>query len=1593
MVDFNPNTIAKQSEITPIDSMVESIRSQFPIAQPKSEDYFQKAMQSVVTDGKNPNFTYGEAMSAIDNTPYFNKPNYNPDNLYVKLNSGEYINRYDTYTPFVNNEEIKAENQTTTDKWANGVTKFLGKTGTAVIGGTIGTLYGLGNSIYEGNLTAMYDNSFSRGLDDINTKMDYKLPNFYTQQERDKNFFQSMGTANFWANDFLGGLSFTTGAIISEGIWAGLTGGASLASTGARWGTKFLKFGTVAKAVDKFADLTKIPLKSAYNVNNVSKSAGILGGRIGAGANALRFAVTSTGYEAGVEALHFKKEAEENFLENFKSINGRPPTDEERLKYQDEITNAANAVFGLNTAILIPSNIAMFGGSVLKGIPSPFKPVTQRVNKALFGIGAEKTVEGTLKAINPTKFQTIAQNLYKYGKSPIVEGGYEEGMQSVATNMLDNYLKKKYDVESASNTLSIFDGFYDALAETYGTKEGWKEIGIGMLIGGGSNIIMKQDVQEIEQAKAESQEYIDYYNTYQGMTMRDKGLMASQIQMAIKGSSDAKDVVGAHLSANEAIIAQLSRNYAAGKNLDKVNEEYRIALDNVTEAQWKEIGVEEADIQEYKDTLLEAHKDLTNRYRENRTYSELLLGSTNALGKPLQAEADALAWALTQGENANILMGDIISDMKSKIGIEAADSLQTTRLLNVASTITKNDIAKTVKDVKDLRKRARVLEQAVLKLQNKPKTPSDVKGVGKVQGDEYFNAVNELNTTQEQLIQKQQELSELATKLSAENDKLNTISDTSLNLDTSVITPESLENLEENLKKVDGLIESYKETSPRTFTTLQYQREQYNKALEQFMSYQALSSALASGKLNFQSKNTWIGKKLAGNKQLDDFTSDFFKELHEYSKKLELDSISKRVGQTAETVTTTPVTPNPNKPEFTKPEPKAQLSGADGLRQRIKEALKSKLVPLIQIGDQDLVKPKQSEIDRYGELYSKGNRKNKSEREEFEQLKERLGKWQLLDSAFIDENQTLADLVEIAEQLESEQEQEDTFEEITEEALSDIAQPSLEDELKESGDLTDYSITQNVNGNVVAKKIKGEKIRFSHLSIESVAQRLNGEIEKRKDGRYLIKPENSTPIEIQTDKQGNIIIDAEIYESETFQNAINLYIVRTSLDYTTWSYFDVYEYNGVDFVEKKSDIAKDDITGNIYDLSLEDEVELYVDVDGKYNSDLSKLKDEQEIKKQVRIHVRKNGQNYSVLKSQRKLTDPVFDEIRQLAFEALQSGISGVIGKTKVKRIFLGTPKFNLDDNGKPTQFNFSETSVNNVVTQGYILDGEFKFADRTLEKDVLKDFVFKLSRRNREKKIPVVVIKKGAQMIAYPISMIKTSTPKVQEMEDILSSGLMNDGQKIKAINQLLIDNKKKAVLDSLDPQRIEEARQQLQEVKVFQTADNIATATYNKNSLIQDATININIEDINRAISSPKLVIDLANTTFISTLDRAEENVVEVTDNLYQDILYIQRLWNTSDEYVDKNGNRLESSKFSEYMSDNPIEKGVTNDAQKRAYIENLREQIELIKKDSKFKQVLTEAKFKEIVNRLNRYDLLKPNIKKMKAEINKTKNDLEC
>ena len=155
------------------------------------------------------------------------------DQAYAQLNSGEYVSRFQDFgfMPNTDNMERSANLQSTSDKWLNGLAKFGTKTLNAIAGGTIGTVNGAINFVKEGSLNSAFDNDFNRWLDDLNTKMDYKLPNYYTKQEQEAGFFGSVGSANFWANDVLGAASFTVGALFSEGIWAAATGGSSLATT------------------------------------------------------------------------------------------------------------------------------------------------------------------------------------------------------------------------------------------------------------------------------------------------------------------------------------------------------------------------------------------------------------------------------------------------------------------------------------------------------------------------------------------------------------------------------------------------------------------------------------------------------------------------------------------------------------------------------------------------------------------------------------------------------------------------------------------------------------------------------------------------------------------------------------------------------------------------------------------------------------------------------------------------------------------------------------------------------------------------------------------------------------------------------------------------------------------------------------------------------------------------------------------------------------------------------------------------------------------------------------------------------------------
>ena len=190
-------------------------------------------------------------------------------------------------------------------------------------------------------------------------------------------------------NDIFNGLSFTVGTIASEALWAYATGGASLALRGAqkaaqftnlaKWGKNLLGVEKTAEGLIKMKGLMNLPIQNMVKTGKISTEWAKGIGKAGEVLNTARFIATSSGNEAGIEAFHYKKEAEENFYQNFETMYGRQPNEIEVAEFKENNENAAVAVFGGNMIILGISNTAMFGG--LFGIKSPLSTFNKEVNK------------------------------------------------------------------------------------------------------------------------------------------------------------------------------------------------------------------------------------------------------------------------------------------------------------------------------------------------------------------------------------------------------------------------------------------------------------------------------------------------------------------------------------------------------------------------------------------------------------------------------------------------------------------------------------------------------------------------------------------------------------------------------------------------------------------------------------------------------------------------------------------------------------------------------------------------------------------------------------------------------------------------------------------------------------------------------------------------------------------------------------------------------------------------------------------------------------------------------------------------------------
>ena len=638
---------------------------------------------------------FEESNPGLKYEDYFETQPYNPSDLSTttspKVLTGKAAEQYNLYSekygqsPYIGAdiEDLFGESQSTVDKWANGTIKFVGKTATNVIGGLAmfpGLLYGAAT----GSFKDVYDNDFQRALDEANEAMDEALPNYLRKEVEDYNLLQKMGTANFWANDALSGMSFVAGAVLTEMASAGLA--TPLALSRATRALKALGKGS------KVADATKLigkvkGLKVADNVLGVGRKM-----------------VTGTFYEAGVEARHFANEAKENYINDYIAENGFEPTEAEIAGAMDKIYNVANGVFALNSALVGMSNVVTlpktFGpksGSILGKLFNPDK--ADEVAKSLVrtsdlskrellrtakGMGktvAEvKKLDFVEKALTKTRLERIGGKLYKLGEKPFTEGVWEEMMQGSVNKGALDYVSKYLDEDNKLELFDLVSSLGKGMAETYGSQEGWEEGIIGMIIGGagfvgpsskGKGLGWQGGIWDAlrDPLKTKRAEYLERANN---MSTPDRiKALVNHAAIAYKANKEYNeaaqvgDMFTAKSAEHEAFFSDVNFRMKLG-DYQTVEDNINDTIDGMTDTEFADIfdydNITEKEVQERKSELKEALLKRARTIKDSINEARVLANTDN------EYIQDGLAYSLATVQDIDRREEDLSKFISNMIG-------------------------------------------------------------------------------------------------------------------------------------------------------------------------------------------------------------------------------------------------------------------------------------------------------------------------------------------------------------------------------------------------------------------------------------------------------------------------------------------------------------------------------------------------------------------------------------------------------------------------------------------------------------------------------------------------------------------------------------------------------------------------------------------------------------------------------------------------------------------------------------------------------------------------------------------------------------
>lgn len=610
-----------------------------------------------------------------------------------RLSTGEWIPKYESYINNVDNDDRLSKNQSGWEKTYRGLGKFIYKSTLYGIGGVGQSIYGLKELVTKGTLSAISDNGFADWLDDMDKRGDYTLNHYYSKEERDAGFLKSMLTTNFWTNDLLSGAAFTAGAVLSSYAFAG-AGLMNAARMGARIGATIAGMGKAASAT-----------KTGFNA---MLRAARIGRGIGKGLDNLTFIGTSTLWEASVESRSGLMESEENFKQAYRNAYGREASYEELMRFRNDNVDAANTIFAANIGILTLSNIAMFGDMFGMDLG-----VDKFIKRNIFGVGAERMDNGTLRAITPKKWQKIAGNTFNIIKRPVSEGLYEEGLQGVASKSAEDWVESRYNPMAIRQNIGYMEAIKNGFKETYGSSQGWKEIGIGMIIGsvmGGKTI---GGIREWSQDMSRNKGMVEAYNANAGALTTAavraiRGSMALNAQLSGVDTSYESDGRIINKDFSDAVFNRLRYDSEMGM-LDDTKENFRTVVESIPNSDIaSDMNMTDEQVNEYKaDLVNEFNKKVDNFIMANRFADSLTEGIPN---RSFNAYISNMAY---NGLEAKDNLNDIANQLRRIYNTDIGPALDIYSRLNPDSSRDLEELRKLTDDIQRMEKNILRLQQSV----------------------------------------------------------------------------------------------------------------------------------------------------------------------------------------------------------------------------------------------------------------------------------------------------------------------------------------------------------------------------------------------------------------------------------------------------------------------------------------------------------------------------------------------------------------------------------------------------------------------------------------------------------------------------------------------------------------------------------------------------------------------------------------------------------------------------------------------------------------------------------------------------------------